>query len=236
MTPEQISEEHRAAQLRLNRQTNDRLADVLPALNLRDIDGSAPGWLVAVGSVTAGLHDASTSLGQEAYLAYRREAGARGSVQFLTSLLDERELQASLLRMGPYWAKKAMARGARIPDVARMLLGQTSGVSLRYGQAGGRDLISRTAARDTRSVGWMRIARGDACGFCKLVADKGAIYKESTATFAAHDHCQCTAVPMFDGQVVGPEASAIQYIASKRQRTTAEKAALREWVRVYENR
>jgi hypothetical protein len=66
-----------------------------------------------------------------------------------------------------------------------------------------------------------------------MAADKGAVYKESTAYFAAHEHCNCTAQPVFKGGEVGQEASAIQYISAKRRRSPAEQARLREYLATY---
>jgi len=99
-----------------------------------------------------------------------------------------------------------------------------------------RDTILANRRRDPASVGWMRLASPKACGFCKFLADRGAVYRKDTARFAAHENCMCTAVPVFDGSHVGPEASALQYVASKRKRTAAEKETIRWWVAHYEGR
>ena len=92
-----------------------------------------------------------------------------------------------------------------------------------------RDTITTNRRLDPASVGWRRV-QGDACGFCRMLADRGAVYKESTARFAAHPACDCSAEPVFEGQTVGPEASAMQYMASKRSRTPAQQAALRSYL------
>ena len=93
-----------------------------------------------------------------------------------------------------------------------------------------RDTITGNTVRDPDAVGWRRETSGVGCGFCRLLAAKGAIYRASTARFAAHDHCGCTAAPVFGVGEVGPEASALQYVASKRRRSEAEKQALREHI------
>lgn len=98
-----------------------------------------------------------------------------------------------------------------------------------------RDTILTARKEDPASVGWKRITSPGACGFCLLLADKGAIYKQATVRFAAHTSCMCTAAPVFKTQV-GPEASVLQYTASKRTRTPAEKADIRWWVQEYESR
>lgn len=92
-----------------------------------------------------------------------------------------------------------------------------------------RDTILGNERQDAESAGWRRVT-GACCRFCRMLADKGAIYKESTAQFAAHPNCDCSAEPVFRGQVVGPEANSFQYVGSKRRRTAAEKQALRDWL------
>lgn len=95
-----------------------------------------------------------------------------------------------------------------------------------------RETIVDNSRRDPQSIGWRRHA-GDSCPFCRMAADKGAVYKRDTADFAAHPNCDCTAVQVFRGGQYGPEASALQYIGAKRRRTPAEKARLREFLADY---
>lgn len=95
-----------------------------------------------------------------------------------------------------------------------------------------RDTITLNSRRDPDSVGWSRVA-GDSCGFCRMLSARGAVYKRDTARFAAHQNCDCTARPVFYGGEVGPEASAIQYMASRRSKTPAQRAALNEYLATY---
>lgn len=96
--------------------------------------------------------------------------------------------------------------------------------------AGGfRQTIRENVHRDPDAVGWRRHARPGACRFCLHLASKGAIFKRDTALFAAHTNCHCTASPVFDGQD-GPEADVMQYMASKRKRTAAERKRLRDYL------
>lgn len=91
------------------------------------------------------------------------------------------------------------------------------------------DTMTENVERDPSGVGWRRFARPGACPFCRMLADKGAVFKESTARFAAHTTCHCVAAPVFDGEP-GEEANVMQYIASKRRRTAAEREALRKYL------
>jgi hypothetical protein len=62
-----------------------------------------------------------------------------------------------------------------------------------------------------------------------MLSGKGAIFKQDTARFAAHENCHCSAQPVFDKQG-GEEASVIQYIASKKRRTEADRKRLRDYL------
>lgn len=78
----------------------------------------------------------------------------------------------------------------------------------------GRDTIARASIEDPRASGWGRVARADGCGFCRMLAQRGAVYKEATADFASHDDCNCAAVPSWDPDA--PEVDVKAYEASKR--------------------
>lgn len=92
-----------------------------------------------------------------------------------------------------------------------------------------RDTITENTTRDPSAVGWRRIASGTGCKLCRMLADRGAVYKESTARFAAHGSCHCSATPAFNSGD-GPEASVMQYVASQRRRSEKDRARLREYL------
>lgn len=94
--------------------------------------------------------------------------------------------------------------------------------------AGFRDTITTNVARDPDAVGWRRYAKSSACKFCVMLAARGAVYTESTARFAAHGGCSCTAGPSWDPDA--PRADAMQYVASAPQRTPEQRAALRDYL------
>ena len=64
----------------------------------------------------------------------------------------------------------------------------------------GRFTITESSYADPRADGWMRLGQGANCPFCDLLISRGAVYSESTVTFASHDHCNCIAVPAFKGK------------------------------------
>lgn len=95
-----------------------------------------------------------------------------------------------------------------------------------------RDTITTNQKRDPAAVGWRRVTAGG-CQMCRMLADRGAVYKEATARFATHPNCNCTAQPVFGVDDFGEEASAMQYMASRRSRSPEQKQALRDYLDTY---
>lgn len=92
-----------------------------------------------------------------------------------------------------------------------------------------RATVTGNRTRDPQAVGWRRETAGG-CRFCRMLAERGAVYRESTARFAAHANCHCTAVPVFGANDTGETASVLQYRASSRNRTSAQQAQLRDYL------
>lgn len=93
-----------------------------------------------------------------------------------------------------------------------------------------RDTILENRRRDPSAVGWRRVTSGKSCKFCQMLADRGAVYSADTARFAAHTTCHCTAQPVFSSSDYGEEANVMQYMASRKRRTPAQQAQLREYL------
>lgn len=49
---------------------------------------------------------------------------------------------------------------------------------------------------------WYRIPRAEACGFCRLLATRGPVYKSAHAAAASHDHCECKVAVQRPGMTV----------------------------------
>lgn len=90
------------------------------------------------------------------------------------------------------------------------------------------ETMTVNSAEDPDALGWQRFTRAGACKFCLMLAAKGAVYTEVTADFAAHTSCHCLAGPSFDPNA--PRATAMQYVASSKNRTPAQQKALRDYL------
>lgn len=92
----------------------------------------------------------------------------------------------------------------------------------------GRETITQNVYDDPQGIGWQRQARPTACGFCQMLAGRAELYKtRDTASFGAHDNCQCVAMPAFGGLPVPVKA----YTPTSRNITDADRARTRAWIK-----
>jgi hypothetical protein len=166
--------------------------------------------------------DGSAALAADHYDDLRDASGALSAytAEPVVNIRDEK------LRIGALWTVEPLFQAE--PD--RVLALSRIAEVVQYETARPfRETITANTRRDPSAVGWHRVTSGKSCSFCSMLASRGAVYKAATARFASHPGCDCSAAPVFDGQP-GPEASALQYVASKRTRTPREKQALRDYL------
>lgn len=184
--------------------------------------------MAAVPEIITFYADGSAALAADFYEDERELARAAAKAKMSRFLVEsvipsrETEITRALL-----WSTKPLETDEPLATVTRLEQVVQSEVALPY-----RETITANSLRDPASVGWRRIAAGG-CKFCRLLADRGAVYREATARFASHPGCGCSAAPVFDGKYgtdVGEEASAMQYVASKRKRTSAQQQQLRDYL------
>jgi hypothetical protein len=182
--------------------------------------------LDSVPSLIGYYSDGSAALAADFYEEERELAGVRDRYPVEPVVLDRVVKQ----RRGIAWATEPLFTDPEVADAAGLLVASRIAEVVQLEVARPyRDTITQNRRRDPAAIGWRRITAGG-CKLCRMLADRGAVYKESTARFAAHRLCHCTAQPVFVGQDAGEEASVIQYVASKRSRTPAQQAALRDYL------
>lgn len=80
--------------------------------------------------------------------------------------------------------------------VAEMKRRLAAGTSRHIKQAGREAVID--AAGDN-GMAWARELSGsENCGFCAMLASRGAVYTQTSVTFRTHDHCDCQAILVED--------------------------------------
>jgi hypothetical protein len=178
--------------------------------------------LEAIPQMVAYFSDGTAALAADHYDDLREEANVPGryTAEPVVNLRDEK------IRRGVLWAVEPLYLAEPVVGLATERLAQV--VSLETARPF-RDTIITNQADDPQAVGWQRHSRSSGCRFCRMLAGRGAVYRQATARFASHPHCSCTAAPVFSG-TAGPEASTLQYIASQRRRSEADKARLRAYL------
>lgn len=186
-----------------------RLLGSLPVEDQRD------GMLDAIPALLSYFTDGSSALAADFYDDERERATAAGRFTAEPVVRDRSEKIARAL----LWVVDGTGEPApRLAEVVQLE------VARPY-----RDTITTNRQRDPQAIGWRRVTSGG-CKFCQMLASRGAVYRDETARFASHGNCHCTAQPVFKGGEVGQEASALQYVASKRTRTAKQQAALRDYL------
>jgi hypothetical protein len=167
--------------------------------------------------------EGSAALAADFYELQRDEARVISRFAAVPVVVD----RAEKLRRALLWAVDPLDIGQT--DLA---LGRMAEVIQLESARPFRDTITRNRQADPDAVGWRRIS-GGGCRFCRMLAERGAVYKSDTARFAAHPSCRCTAQPVFTTNDTGEEASVLQYVASRKNRTPAQSSDLRDYLNTY---
>ncbi|MCW2785238.1 MAG: hypothetical protein JWP74_1755 [Marmoricola sp.] len=194
--------------------------------------------LVAVPLIVGEYIDGSSALALDWYEELREEAAPPSpfSPNPFTVVRDEYLGNAvawatqPLVDVGEQLARLTEEFDREVQQATDLMLARLEPVVQKEVAAGFWDTVTQNVREDPAAVGWARFTRPGACSLCRMLADKGAIYTETTVRFAAHTGDHCVTRPAFSADE-GPEASVMQYMASKKRRTAAEKARLREYLK-----
>lgn len=177
----------------------DALAEILPLL-------------------TAAYGSAAATLAADWYDELRAEKAVRGRFRAIAAELPGAERTDVLAR----WAVEPLFSDT--PDFV-LARDKAAGGLQRIIADAGRDTVMQSSIADPQARGWQRVASGG-CGFCSMLAARGAVYSEATVSFGAHDHCRCAATPAFGGEPLPVKA----YVPGPRQATPADRARTRAWI------
>lgn len=183
---------------------------------LRDAAMDLLPQLVAVYGVAA------ATLAADWYDEVREADEVRGRFRAIPAEVDPDQAGTDELAR---WGVAPLFRPEPDTSAARVLI--EGGLQRRIANAS-RHTLTRSAVEDPRAAGWQRVGSGE-CAFCAMLIGRGAVYTERGADFASHDHCNCSAVPAFDGRPrpVRP------FTPSQRNITDADRARVREYLRTH---
>ena len=209
--------QHRAELAELARLAGVDLAAVIGGVSDPDVLRAI--LLDAAPSVVNLYGSAAAAAAAEWYDDLRSDAGASGRFRAMPADLPDEGRYVSLAE----WATVPLRQEA--PDAAAALERAVVGVGRSVKDAS-RETIMASSIADPAAQGWRRLASAKACGFCRMLADRGAVYSSSSVSFGAHDHCSCVATPAFGGgaEMVRP------FAPSTRNISDADRARTRAWM------
>lgn len=201
-----LTEAHRLAQLRLGANTVAALLGIWPLLELSDLDATVQRWLRAALAIIASDRVISARLGANYLSTFRTLELGVDAGRFTPTLAEELDRKAaitSLLVTGPYSLRAALAKGVPFDRANETAQARAAAAGMRHALNGSRATILGSLTRDRNAIGWARATSGKACAFC---LSKAGRRMSSDAVFQAHDHCACTAEPVYRRDAAFPAA------------------------------
>lgn len=212
MSPRADTARLRAASNRVALLARRDLAAWFASVRSAGPDAARDGLLTVVPALVSQYGDVAATVAAEWYEEIRA-ADVGGSFQARLSAPTAPAAVSGTVRFaaGQLWA-----------DNAAGTLALVQAAMSRYILDRGRDTIVDNTVADRRAAGWQRFTSPTGCDFCVMLSMRGAVYKESTAMFASHDNCSCSARPSWDRDA--PEVPAIAYVASQKTSNMSESA------------
>lgn len=192
-----LTSAYRAQNATLRARTMRDLIRLWPALDIAALNATFPAWFAGASLVIG--RDRATSAGLAAsYLrAHRAAAGVLGTPTIHLAAPAVSEQVATAMRVTTVVAVNRALRAGKTLEMAKAnAFIMSSGAATRLVLDAGRETISASAVADRRTAGWQRVGVGR-CDFCQMLLSRGAVYTEATADFQSHDHCGCTAEPVY---------------------------------------
>lgn len=195
-----LAEAHRQAQIRLSSGVVSDVTDAWRLLDVSRLDRTFDPYARALVARTAARRRVSEALGRSFYTAARGASGVTGAVELGRAPIEADAVVTSLRVTGPVTLKRAVARGATADSAVTQAKAATVGALRRHVLDGGRLSVLRSVSSDSYARGYARVSDGRPCAFCAMLVGRGAVYREETAGFLAHDSCGCQPAPFWGVQ------------------------------------
>lgn len=174
----------------------------------QSLEATVPDWIEAVRALVAQYGSASATAAASYYEAERVAAAVTG--QFTVPLLgpppDEQVNNSLRWATKDLWPRDpddpATTEAQKLPLDVRLDAAEkkAEAVAQKLVTDQGRGTVQEAVRQDRQAIAWARSAALGACAFCRVLAIRGAVYKQDTVDFRAHDGCHCMTVPVFRGQ------------------------------------
>ena len=161
-----------------------------PNVDPQQLKATLPRFTAIIAQLVHRYGAASSTLAARFYQSQRQAAGIAG--RFTVKPADPPPWTQIRSTVG--WATRDMwVADPPVDQALKDLTGATEQLVLDQG----RDTIIGAANTDRKAIGWARVPEPDACYFCAMLATRGAVYKEDTVGFKAHNNCRCHVEPVF---------------------------------------
>jgi hypothetical protein len=173
-------------------------------LNQQDVRSSWPALRTALSALIQNRYSQAATLGQSYYQQARQAANIPGVADVVTPEMPSDDLIGAVLdATGPYGMLGRIKQGQQVTQAAQNSGVIMAGAGQRLITNGARQAVLQSVKADAKAVGWMRVTGPNPCAFCAMLSSRGFSYKsEGSASFQAHDHCMCQAVPAWSKEVV----------------------------------
>jgi hypothetical protein len=180
---------------------------------------SFSGWLVQMARLVERYRRESVAVAASGYNVLRRQQ-THHLVPFdlpRVAFAPDAKMLASITATGPGRMRQLLKQGYAPEQAHREAIPLLSGVVTKQTMDAGREAVLEATKDDSAAIGWARVTRPKACGFCLAMASRGAVYhsQKDAAQITGgrrgrprgprglgetyHDECRCFAVPVFAG-------------------------------------
>lgn len=179
------------------------LVPLFSTLDEADLNRSFPGYAQRASGVIREGEQAAARLAVQFYSEAREAEQVPGEApKRPPTLADAKGVQGSLLLSGPIRVKRAIARGMPVDEAMKRGQVASAGAASRLALNAGRLHVETLVVADEQATGYQRVLNSTKpCAFCAMLASRGAVYKAGRypPRTEYHDHCACTAIPLFQG-------------------------------------
>lgn len=191
-----LTSTYRGQLLRLRAQSLRDYLTLWPLLSFDNLQSSYDPWRTAVEALIERDRKKVTDA-TFAYLTGMKSVEVGGRADLLDPDDLAPELLATSLRVTSIVTyNRALGQIADAARASKIAFVTSSGASTRLILNAGRSATTKSVQADRRGFGWARVTSSHPCEFCAGLVDKlGRV--ESSVDFPAHDHCLCSAEPVY---------------------------------------
>lgn len=191
----EVTQAYRRQSLALRAQTLRDLQKLWPALDFHDLEHTYLAWFTGASTLIQRDRSRAAGLASLYLRAHRVAAGVAGVPRVhLAGPAPAGQLATSLLVTTVVAIKRSVSAGKLAEQAMADAFVQSSGSATRLVLAAGRETVTETTKADPHTAGWQRVTSGTGCAFCR---ERAGISITSDVVFEAHDHCACSAEPVY---------------------------------------